>query len=75
MEVLYPNSELIECVAYDVHRRTMRITFKSGRMVDFSEMPDALFRSFARTSLTDEFFAREIRGRHPWCEVRSADMA
>jgi len=73
MEVLYPQSELIECVAYNVHRRSMRITFKSGRMVDFNELPDSTYRAFARSSRPDEFFRHRIRGSFTWHEVRRAD--
>lgn len=75
MEVLYPESELIECVAYNVHRGSMRITFKSGRMVDFNEMPDNVYRAFARSSRPDDFFRYRIRGSFTWHEVRRADRA
>jgi len=53
--------------------RGMRVTFTTGRMVDFTETPDALFRAFARSEAPDDFFANRIRGHLPWNEVGSSD--
>jgi len=73
MEVIHPQSDLIERVAYNPLRRRMRVTFTTGRMVDFTETPDALFRAFARSQTPDDFFASRIRGHLPWNEVGSSD--
>jgi len=69
------NRRRYSCAAlhYNVHRRSMRITFKSGRMVDFNELPDSTYRAFARSSRPDEFFRYRIRGSFTWHEVRRAD--
>jgi len=56
-------------------RRRMRVTFTTGRMVDFTETPDALFRAFARSQAPDDFFANRIRGHLPWNEVGSSDSS
>ena len=69
MEVLYFETDLIECVAYEVRRYRMRITFANGRIVDFAEMPDTLFRAFAGSRTPDDFFRERIRGRFTWLEV------
>lgn len=74
MEVIHPESELIERVAYNALRRRMRVTFTSGRMVDFTETPDTVFRAFARSQAPDDFFDKRIRGQFAWCEVGSATV-
>ena len=73
MEVIHPQSDLIERVAYNPLRRRMRVTFTTGRMVDFTETPDALFRAFAQSPAPDDFFANRIRGHLAWREVGSND--
>ncbi len=75
MEVIHPQSELIERVAYNALRRRMRVTFTSGRMVDFTETPDALFRAFACSRAPDDFFETRIRGHFAWFEVQHRDSA
>ena len=75
VEVIHPQSELIECVAYNALRRRMRVTFTSGRVVDFTETPDALFRAFARSHAPDNFFETRIRGHFAWSEVQQRDSA
>jgi hypothetical protein len=75
VEVIHPQSELIECVAYNPLRRRMRVTFTSGRMVDFTETPDDLFRAFARAHSPDDFFETRIRGHFAWFEVQQRDSA
>ena len=75
VEVIHPNSELIERVAYNPLRRRMRVTFRSGRMVDFTETPDTVFRAFARSHAPDDFFETRIRGHFAWFEVQQRDSA
>ena len=75
MEVIHPQSDLIERVAYNPLRRRMRVTFTTGRMVDFTETPDALFRAFASSPAPDDFFAKRIRGHLAWSEVGTSDNA
>lgn len=69
MEVIHPDSQLIERVAYNALRRRMRVTFASGRIVDFTETPDAIFRAFATSRAPDDFFEQRIRGRFAWLDV------
>jgi len=74
VEVIHPESELIERVAYNALRRRMRVTFASGRIVDFTETPDTVFRAFACSQAPDDFFEKRIRGQFAWCEVGSATV-
>ena len=50
-------------------RRTMNVTFNSGRTYEFKKVPRAIFDEFKRAMSKGAFFNQEVKESYPSCEL------
>ena len=63
------DSSAIFCVDYDRARRTLAVTFSSGREYVYLDVPEDAYRRFLAAPSPGQFFNLEIRDRYRSREV------
>ncbi len=63
-------SEAIEDISYDEARRRMRVTFRSGRVYDYLDVPPGEYQAFYDADSWGRHFNANIRNRYEYLEVR-----
>lgn len=62
-------STVIRYFSYDNARRTLRVTFVTGRRYVYEGVPPEVFEAFKAAFSKGSFFNREIRDRYPYREI------
>jgi len=62
-------SSVIRDFDYDEERRVLQITFVSGRVYAYSDVPAEVFQEFEMARSKGEFFNRHIRDCFDYSEV------
>jgi hypothetical protein len=62
-------SSVIRDFDYDEERRVLQITFVSGRVYAYSDVPPEVFQEFEMARSKGEFFNRHIRDCFDYSEV------
>ncbi len=62
-------SSVIRDMSYDEKTKEMRITFVSGRVYLYGEVPKAIYRAFCNAPSKGAFFNVAIRGRYTFHEL------
>jgi hypothetical protein len=63
-------STLIDKISYDSNSRVLALTFKTGRIYRYSEVPPGVVASLERAKSKGSFFANNIRGKYHTKRVR-----
>jgi hypothetical protein len=62
-------SSVIRRFSYDEPRRRLRVTFTSGDVYDYMDVPPAVEAAFRAAFSKGRFFASDIRDRYPFERV------
>jgi KTSC domain len=62
-------SSVIRRFRYDETRHELAITFVSGKIYVYFEVPEAVVQELAAAPSKGQFFNRNIRDRYPYAEV------
>lgn len=65
-------SSVIRAHAYDAQARCLRITFVSGAVYDYGEVPPEVAKGLAEAGSRGRFFSLWIRDRYPYRRVIEA---
>ncbi len=65
-------SSVIRSFRYDEPSRTLRVTFVSGDIYDYAEVPARIAADFAAAFSKGRYFAAHIRDRYRFRRVRIA---
>jgi hypothetical protein len=65
-------SSVIRQFSYDEPRRRLRVTFVSGDVYDYLEVPPMIYEGLRIASSKGRFFSARIRDRYPFERVRIA---
>jgi len=65
----------VRWVEFDRTTRTLRVTFESGAVYDFADVPEHLYDELAHSSDRDEFFHQNIRDDFVSVRVGDVDLA
>lgn len=65
-------SSVIRQFSYDEPRRRLRITFTSGDVYDYLDVPPMIFDGLRAAASKGRFFSARIRDRYPFERVRIA---
>ncbi|MGQ0531423.1 MAG: KTSC domain-containing protein [Caulobacteraceae bacterium] len=63
-------SEAIEDISYDETRQRMRITFTTGRIYDYLDVPIDEYEAFYAAESSGRYFNAQIRDRYEHREAR-----
>lgn len=61
---------MIRRFSYDEPRRRLRVTFVSGDIYDYDDVPPEVAADFRAAVSKGRFFASDIRGRYPFERFR-----
>lgn len=59
-------------VSFDHQRSRLRVSFQSGRVADFSDVPHAIFAAMEASDDRPAFFESKVRGHFAWRDVITA---
>src|SRR4051812_2537419 len=62
-------SEVIKDFQYDEQSRTLFITFQSGELYAYDDVPPETYAAMRRSISRGRFFMKHIRGRHAYGKV------
>jgi hypothetical protein len=63
-------SSVISSVEYDAKGKTLEVEFRTGRVYQYSNVPQRVFDDLTRAPSVGAFFNREIRDRYASREIR-----
>ena len=64
------DSEAVEDIKYDDTRQRMRVTFTTGRVYDYLDVPPDEYQGFRDAESWGKYFNANIRNRYEYREVR-----
>ena len=62
-------SAVIKSYAYDPATEILAITYQSGKVYHYQEVPEKVFREMRATMVKGIWFSRNIKGKYPFKEV------
>jgi hypothetical protein len=62
-------STVIAAIAYDNERRILRVTFVSGLVYEYMEVPEEVYTAFRSSGTKGIFLNREIRNKYTYKKV------
>ena len=65
-------STVIRRFSYDEPERELHVTFQSGDLYDYFEVPPEVPKRWKAATSKGEFFSEHIRGRYPYRLVEKA---
>jgi KTSC domain-containing protein len=69
MDVVRINSSAVEKASFAQRLRRLRIAYRSGRVMDYCEVPPGLFAAYTNSTDPDDFLQKRIEGVYPTREV------
>jgi len=63
-------SSNVRSVGYDAPSKTLELEFHSGRLYQYSGVPEIIYQGFMRAASKGSYFHDHIKGRYPDRRVR-----
>ena len=63
-------SSVIGAMHYDPGSKTLRIIFLSGRIYDYKEVPERIYKHLKAAPSKGTFLNREIKGRYDFEKIK-----
>lgn len=62
-------STSIAAISYDDRSQILQVEFTSGRVYEYEEVPEFLFRALSAARSKGHYFNQSIRDRYTWREL------
>ena len=66
---MFRSSEAVEDISYDETSQRMRVTFTTGRVYDYLDVPIEEYEAFAAAESLGRYFNANIRDKYEYSEV------
>ncbi|MGH8129089.1 MAG: KTSC domain-containing protein [Gammaproteobacteria bacterium] len=65
-------SSQIHAVGYDAEKKTLRVSFKSGGVYDYADVPEQVHKDMLAAESVGSFFHKNVRGIYQHKKLESA---